>query len=132
MKTPISPEQFVRAWQACNSLEEVAQKLDMTKNACKTRASLYRERGVPLKRYLRPWVPDYPSLTALALSLAPAEGETVQGPAGDYLPPDPKPPRKRRACSRCRKPGHTVKTCTAKRQCGTCRVYGHDSRTCPG
>lgn len=47
----VSPEDFIRAWQAGSSPVEIARQLGMTREAARSRAKLYRRMGVPLKRY---------------------------------------------------------------------------------
>jgi len=73
--TPVTPEEFVRVWQTCRTVDEVAKKLNLTKRACYQRAVAYRKKGVALKKY-----PvgrhgahhdiDYASLASLARSLS--------------------------------------------------------------
>jgi hypothetical protein len=47
----VSPEDFVRAWQASSSLAEVADKLHLSIAGVSTRAQSYRKKGVRLKRF---------------------------------------------------------------------------------
>lgn len=47
----VTPEEFVRAWQAAGSVAEVAAALGMTKHATHARALRYRKMGVILKRF---------------------------------------------------------------------------------
>lgn len=45
----VTPEAFVRAWQAASSLAEVAAALDMTEHTAEVRAWRYRAQGVQLR-----------------------------------------------------------------------------------
>lgn len=51
----VSPERFVQTWQECNTIQEVADKLNMPKNLVFSRSANYRKvrsdgtPGVPLK-----------------------------------------------------------------------------------
>lgn len=44
---------FVTAWQGANSVQEVADKLNMPKNIVQARYSLYKKDGVNLKKMER-------------------------------------------------------------------------------
>tara|TARA_R110002020_G_scaffold15808_3_gene56435 strand:+ start:3340 stop:3585 length:246 start_codon:yes stop_codon:yes gene_type:complete len=73
--TPVTPEEFVRVWQTCRTVGEVADKLNLTKRACYQRAVAYRKKGVPLKKYPKGRYSahhdiDYPALASLAKSLS--------------------------------------------------------------
>ncbi len=72
----VSGEDFVKAWQTCGSLSEVAAKLGMKEVSASVRAAHYRKRGIPLRRFTdQQGVPvDVKSLTALAKKLAPKNG----------------------------------------------------------
>lgn len=48
-KTRIAPEDFVIAWQGAVTIDEVADKLGMTRMSVRQRAYSYRRKGVPLK-----------------------------------------------------------------------------------
>ena len=69
-----SAENFVRAWQAGISLDEVARGLGCTKQAASNRAVVFRRQGVILKKCPRghrgPRL-NYPALVALAKKEAP-------------------------------------------------------------
>lgn len=65
-----SAEEFVRIWQEASSVEEVANRLGIEEGSARARATLYRRRGIPLKKYL--YSVDVEKLIALALELAPA------------------------------------------------------------
>lgn len=62
MKKRISPEQFIRVWQAASSVDEVVKKLKMSKNAVHTRICLYRQKGIKLKSQARGKVVRKPSM----------------------------------------------------------------------
>lgn len=49
----VSPEQFIRVWQAANSVDEVAAKLKMPKPIVLARKSNYVKAGVKLKKMPR-------------------------------------------------------------------------------
>ena len=65
----ITAEEFVRIWQQAGSLDEVAQKVGSSREACYSRARYYRSRSVPLKPLDRRRVFVWPKLIALAESL---------------------------------------------------------------
>jgi hypothetical protein len=48
---PVSPREFIKAWQESNSVAEVAQKVRAKKNAVRVRAFRYRQLGIPLKEF---------------------------------------------------------------------------------
>jgi hypothetical protein len=48
-RNTITPEEFIRAWQSSETLDEAAQKLGTYKSVCHSRAAYYRTKGVPLK-----------------------------------------------------------------------------------
>ena len=62
----VSPEDFVRAWQAGTSALAVAQQLGMTRVAARSRAALYRRMGVPLQEFSSSPALDVEQLTKLA------------------------------------------------------------------
>jgi hypothetical protein len=74
---PVTPRQFVQAWQESASLAEVAQKVRSKKNACRVRAYRYRQRGVPLKEFppVEIEATDWDELADYAASLVPDEPE---------------------------------------------------------
>lgn len=45
----ITPEDFVIAWQGGSTIDEVADKLGMSRMSVRQRAYSYRRKGVPLK-----------------------------------------------------------------------------------
>ena len=45
----LTPENFVRTWQESSTVQEVADKLSLSKANVSHRASRYRKKGVPLK-----------------------------------------------------------------------------------
>ena len=67
----VSPREFIRIWQAAESVAEVAMQVRRSKNACRVRAFRYRELGVPLKEFppviIEP--PDWDELAEYAKSL---------------------------------------------------------------
>ena len=48
----LSPEAFVKLWQQSQSIAEFVAASGMTENAAYVRASRYRAKGVPLKKFL--------------------------------------------------------------------------------
>jgi len=70
-QTSIPADEFVRTWQTSETLVEVAAKLNTDKHLAYSRASYYRRKGVPLKKFpsmrIRPWQ----TLIELAESLEP-------------------------------------------------------------
>jgi cytochrome c-type biogenesis protein CcmH/NrfG len=62
----ISPEDFVRAWQAASSAAEVAGKLDLSITGVHSRAGFYRKKGVRLKYFRHRLAPlDVDALNAI-------------------------------------------------------------------
>lgn len=53
MPANVSPEEFVRLWQAAASLEELIEQTGLTIGRARDRARYYRSRGVPLKELWR-------------------------------------------------------------------------------
>lgn len=49
----LSAEEFIKAWQTSKNLKEVVEKTNASRDALRNRASLYRKRGVPLRRFKR-------------------------------------------------------------------------------
>jgi hypothetical protein len=49
----VPPEDFIRAWQAASSAQEVADRLNMPRPIVLARASNYRKAGVKLKNMPR-------------------------------------------------------------------------------
>lgn len=50
----IAPEDFVRAWQTSETIQQVKEKLgqsDRPNKSFHVRASHFRKKGIPLKRY---------------------------------------------------------------------------------
>lgn len=50
----VTPSEFVVAWQTSRTTREVSEKLGMPPANVRTRASLYRKRGIRLKKYQPP------------------------------------------------------------------------------
>lgn len=46
----VSHENFVKAWQECDSGAEVADRLNLSRQAVHSRAAMLRAKGVKLKR----------------------------------------------------------------------------------
>ncbi len=53
IRSKITPEEFVRAWQTSANVSEVADKLGIPKENCMVRASTYRYLGIKLKHMPR-------------------------------------------------------------------------------
>jgi len=67
----VSAEDFITAWQTAGSVDEVSERLGMSKSAAMTRASNYRRvHEIPLKKFYRSSKLDKERLRALATSLA--------------------------------------------------------------
>jgi len=76
----VSPEEFVKAWQAGVSVRAIARALGMTEGAVSQRAYHYRRLGVQLKRFplgRNHIAIDVPALKKLAKSLAPRDMEVT-------------------------------------------------------
>ena len=65
----MTPEEFVKLWQTAQSLDEVAAKMKRTVIDATARASYFRQRGVPLKKFTGKRKSDYSKLAALAEQL---------------------------------------------------------------
>jgi len=67
----VSAEDFITAWQTAGSVDEVSERLGMSKSAAMTRASNYRRvHEIPLKKFHRSSKLDKQRLRDLATSLA--------------------------------------------------------------
>ena len=53
MARNITPKKFIEVWQTSSSSREVAQRLNMKATQCSIRASNYRKKGIPLKKFPR-------------------------------------------------------------------------------
>ncbi|MBA4190924.1 MAG: hypothetical protein C0467_23290 [Planctomycetaceae bacterium] len=51
MSTELTPRDFVLAWESSQSLKEVAEKTGIKASIAAARASLYRSRGINLKKF---------------------------------------------------------------------------------
>jgi response regulator of citrate/malate metabolism len=71
-KAEVTAENFVRAWQTSETIEEVCQKTGMTRISCRQRAYQLRKKEVPLKKVvggIGGRKVDYDALKKLAESL---------------------------------------------------------------
>jgi hypothetical protein len=69
----VTPEEFVKAWQASKDMAEVAKKTGMKLESVRARGHRFRKHGVPLKKFAsqgRP-VTDWAALKKLAQELTP-------------------------------------------------------------
>jgi len=71
----ISRESFVVTWQNAESLDEVCETLDIKPGSAQTKASQFRKKGIPLKRFAGarrgPKPVDWGALRALAVQHSP-------------------------------------------------------------
>jgi hypothetical protein len=78
MSIEVLPRRFIEVWQKAEYVSDVAQKLRLSKGACRMRAWRYRNHhGIPLKELptTRPGEPiDWDEMAEFAASLLP-EGE---------------------------------------------------------
>ena len=81
---PVTPREFVKAWQESSSVAEVAAKVRRKKSACKVRAFRYRRMGVPLKEFPPVQLPetDWEELSQYAAALL-SEQEGANGHRGE-------------------------------------------------
>ena len=72
-KVKVQPREFVVAWQECETIDEVAERLGMNKMSVRQRAYSYRRMGVPLKS-MRTGANkvDWKDLRDLAIKTAPS------------------------------------------------------------
>jgi|TARA_A100001518_G_C1193444_1_gene38453 hypothetical protein len=68
----ISAEDFITAWQTSESMPEFVEKTSMTPRGASVRASQYRKKGVPLKKFVAVGSRrlDWSKLSSLAEELA--------------------------------------------------------------
>lgn len=68
----VSAEEFVRAWQAAEDLEQVARKTGLRVETVRARGYRFRKHGVPLKAFAGKGRPatDWKALKKLATELA--------------------------------------------------------------
>jgi hypothetical protein len=78
VKAPPTPKQFIEAWQNSSSVREVAFKLGINTNQAGLRGWRYRQRGIPLKAFPHPDLPDWPTLAAYAAELGPHDRPMVE------------------------------------------------------
>jgi biotin operon repressor len=64
-----TPEEFITTWQQSEGSQEVADTFGCSSKAVSLRASQYRKRGVPLKKFPRGHRLDWAALTNLAEKL---------------------------------------------------------------
>ena len=50
METTIEPKSFIKVWQNSDTPDEVAKKFESKKEKMSALASIYRKKGIPLKR----------------------------------------------------------------------------------
>lgn len=62
----ISAEKFVKTWQTCSTVDEVATVLNLKRASCILRAVAFRKKGIPLKYYTRKTRLDIGALVILA------------------------------------------------------------------
>lgn len=78
MSIEVSPRRFIEVWQQAEYVSDVAQKLRLSKGACRMRAWRYKNHhGIPLKDLptTRPGEPiDWDEMAELAASLLPDDG----------------------------------------------------------
>ena len=73
----LEAKKFIQVWQTSSSTAEAAQRLNMKKTAVASRASQYRRKGIPLKKYDRGATAlDIPSLADYARSLEEQDNAT--------------------------------------------------------
>lgn len=78
----VTPEQFVRAYQAATCLKDVMEATGLTLSAVTNRAVYYKKKGIPLRAFYgqdRKHM-DVTALRELAKSLAPKPN--TEGPGG--------------------------------------------------
>ena len=67
----VTPEEFIKVWQTSKTLDEVAERTGIEKNAAAAKASGYRKKRVPLKRFKEPL--DWERLAELAKEIKEAQ-----------------------------------------------------------
>jgi hypothetical protein len=90
------PERFCEVWTAASSVAEVSKKLNMPKPIVQSRASMYREKGIPLKRFQRVVTRN------LDIDTLKAMVEKLNKQFGIVVPPETVGPRKKRVPGRVR------------------------------
>lgn len=63
----VSPEEFIDAWRASSSIDDVCQRTGMKRDTVIIRASRYRQNGVALKRFKADTALDYEALNRRAV-----------------------------------------------------------------
>lgn len=75
-KPSVDPVLFIKTWQECLTLREVAAKLDMRAASASQRATNMRRKGIPLKHMPRhDLTVELDSLIELAQAMAKAEAD---------------------------------------------------------
>ena len=62
----LSAEEFVRAWQGAKDLDDLVAKTKCPRSNLQVRASGYRAKGVPLKKFPTGFSHDWAALAKLA------------------------------------------------------------------
>jgi len=82
MQIEVHPRRFIEVWQNAEYVSDVAQKLRLSKGACRMRAWRYKNHyGVPLKKLetSRPGEPiDWKKLAKYAQELAPEDAQASE------------------------------------------------------
>lgn len=78
-KSKIDPKDFVKYWQSLDETEEIANKLGTTREKVIQLASIYRRKGVPLKKMKKgPSKTDLTELVTLAKKYSKSSDRHVQ------------------------------------------------------
>lgn len=68
MKSRVSAEKFVRAWQGAKTMTEFTKETGLKSASARARARLYRRKGVKLKSFPRMASPGAPPLDVAVLN----------------------------------------------------------------
>ena len=52
-KDLVSPEEFIEIWQTSKNVDEIVKRTKMNRQAVYQRAYIYRQEGIPLKKFRR-------------------------------------------------------------------------------
>jgi len=77
---PVAAKEFIRIYQASESVAEVAEKTGLTVHTVSQRASTYRKKGVPMRAMPNTGTTvrnDWKELAELARTLLPEDATTV-------------------------------------------------------
>ncbi|KKW46545.1 MAG: hypothetical protein UY96_C0003G0048 [Parcubacteria group bacterium GW2011_GWB1_56_8] len=81
MREKVDAETFIKTWQEGDSIMEIAKDLGVKETYVKNRAGMFRQKGVPLKKFRSRVALDIEGLAALAAKYGPTASVSKRPPA---------------------------------------------------